>query len=263
LSFITGKINEEFSNYVANALNENESELTSLPFNVLARLSLFSVYLTINEEEDELKQHLYATMFMNAMILAKGRWDNLSNDSVIKDIYKYHIANYLSNHDTIGDEIKSSIISNIADDHKYYKEHEFDDVELSDLQTLAKDAACYRCEKLLSNKKFIDISDPFIRVYSFITELVESYKYLYYDYNILVYITNCIKGDQKSKMFSNILKELAAYTKPLNTDTSVILRLLQNDKIEDSDLLLQKRLKVNEFAIYLYYELLVERMIEN
>lgn len=263
LSFITGNIDDDFSYFVVDALDEKKSELISLPTNVLARLSLFSVYLTVTEEDDELKQHLYATMFMNAMILAKGRWDTLSNDGVIKEIYNYHIANYLSDHDITGDEIKSSIISKIADDPTYYKEHGFDDIELSDLQTLAKDAACFRCEKMLNNQKLLNIADPFKRVYSFITKLVESYQYLYYDYDILEYITDCIKNVQKNKMLSNILKDLGEYLKPLNTHTSVILRMLQDDKIEGSDFLLQKRMTAKEFGIYLYYELLVERMIEN
>lgn len=263
LSFITGNVADDFSDYVADALSKNDSELTNLPVIVLTRLSLFSVYLTVIEEDDELKQHLYATMFMNAMILAKGRWDSLSNEEVIKDIYNFHIAKYLAKHDTTGDVINSSIIDIIAKDPTYFNENEFNDSELSDLKILAKDAAFYRCEKMLRNQKISNIPDPFVRVYNFITELVDSYQYLYYDYEIVAYITKSINGEQKNKMLSNILKDLDTTKKAINTDTSVILRLLRDKEVEGSDFLLQRKLSVKEFGLYLYFELLVERMIEN
>lgn len=262
LSFITGVVSEDFSDYVVGILTENDSELTILPSNVLTRLSLFSVYLTVLEEVDDLKQHLYATMFMNAMILAKGRWNELPNEEVIKEIYKFHITDYLAKHDTTGEIITTSIISVIARYPIYYNENEFSEHELKDLQVIAKDAAYYRCEKVLKNQELLNKIDPFARVYGIITKLVDSYQYLYYNYDVEAYITQSANGEKKNKMLSNILKEIEPSPRNHNSNTSVLLRLIDKEKVESSDLLLQRKLNVIEFGLYLYYELLVERMID-
>lgn len=262
MSFITGVVSDDFSNYVANNLKENGSELTNLPANILSRLSLFSVYLTVLEEGDELKQHLYATMFMNAMILAKGRWNELSNEEVIREIYKFHITKYLIKHDTTGEELTTSIISNIAKFRTYYSEFGFEENDLKDLQIIAKDAAYYRCEKLLKKQELLNIIDPFTRMYHFIAKLIDSYQYLYYNYDIEVYITQSVNGENRIKMLSNILKEIKPSARDFNTNTSVLLRLIDKKEVKKSDFLLQRKLNVMEFGLYLYYELLVERMIE-
>lgn len=262
LSFITGVVSEDFSDYVANTLKDNDSELTTLPTNVIARLSLFSVYLTVLEESDDLKQHLYATMFMNAMILAKGRWNELSNEVVIREIYKFHITNYLSEHDTTGEVLSTSIISIIAKFRTGNDENKLNKLQIKDLQTIAKDAAYYRCDELLKNQELLNISNPFVRVYSIITRLVDSYQYLYYNYDAEAYIIQSANGEKKNKMLSNILKDIEPLSRDINTGTSVLLRLINKEQVKNSDFLLQRKLNVIEFGLYLYYELLTEQMIE-
>lgn len=262
LSFITGIVSEDFSDYVANTLKDNDSELTTLPTNVIARLSLFSVYLTVLEESDDLKRHLYATMFMNAMILAKGRWNELSNEVVIREIYKFHITNYLTEHDTTGEVLSTSIISIIAKFRTGNDENNLNKLQITDLQTIAKDAAYYRCDELLKNQELLNISNPFARVYSIITRLVDSYQYLYYNYDAEAYITQSANGEKKNKMLSNILKDIEPLSRDINTGTSVLLRLINKEQVKNSDFLLQRKLNVIEFGLYLYYELLIEQMIE-
>lgn len=63
-------------------------------------------------------------------------------------------------------------------------------------------------------------------------------------------------------MLSNILKDIEPLSRDINTGTSVLLRLINKEQVKNSDFLLQRKLNVIEFGIYLYYELLTEQMIE-
>ena len=67
----------------------------------------------------------------------------------------------------------------------------------------------------------------------------------------------------KHKKLKHIINVLPKYSEDgVFSNSSIILRLLNKYNVPEARQLLETHFTVNEFGIYLFYELLVERLIE-
>ena len=76
-AFITGENPRGFALFLSNRLQESNIDFR-LPEIVIRRLALYTCLVNIDEcAADDVTKYILATMFMNFMFLAKGRFDSI------------------------------------------------------------------------------------------------------------------------------------------------------------------------------------------
>lgn len=266
--FLSGRVSVAFKEAVKKTFEDSEIDFT-VADNVLARLSLLSICASINPD-DELNAAIRATIFMNYMVMKKGQYDSLPNSTYIKEIYKYHISNYLKKYDSLVvgegtdwiERIANHELSNLQDDIS-----EAEDIE--QIQMLVKEAALYRVGRSVEGIIEQRIENPYLRTYKCFCELMDSIGYLYYDFNIQDIISKLVQpneeGKGKKKKLSSFITELQRGKqsgKEPCMESSVLLRLIYSQNASDLTSVLDMPFGVREFATYLYYEMLLERIIQ-
>jgi hypothetical protein len=259
VAFVKGDITSQFKDYIRSAMNEEGFH--EVPTNdVFVRLAQYIVVATISDDEDELRKSICASKLMNYMLVVKAMKRPVPNIKSLLGIYDYHLSHYLEDVDKLQEDENSTLRS-------YVPEAEFPfEVSEDDGQTLRlvfKEAELYRIERLLTSEEVQIINNPFVRVYVGLCKMFENMPYYFYnlDLNRIVGLLIRLEEEKKRKKLSNIIDDilLSKYVfEGKYSKTSVVLRMVNNrEYIIDGDLMLP----VKEFAIYLYFEILTEKII--
>lgn len=133
--------------------------------------------------------------------------------------------------------------------------------DANDLRLAFKEATLYRIERLLTSDLIQKIDNPFTRIYVGLSKMFENLPYLFYNLDVKRIVGLLDKDEKKRKKLSNIIDDILNSDYKFDQDyseTSVILSMINGKKQEVAgDLMLSQK----EFAIYLYYELLIEKII--
>lgn len=129
---------------------------------------------------------------------------------------------------------------------------------------MAEEASLYNVEKFISQIQHEDVNDEFLTAYNIVRHIVDSIKSPLAPCDIIYYLKQGLRDNiSKRKKLKNIIPTLPKYSGDgVFSNSSIILRLLNQDAVPESGQLLDTLFSVCEFGIYLFYELLVERLIE-
>jgi hypothetical protein len=262
-----GKSSLSFEECINKALSDNKT-ITRLPSYVIQRLAVYKMYIMIEEEGNKLTQSVLVTILMNYLILYKGKFNEVPLPKLIHSFYKYRLCTYLEKNDKIClRRNSSSVISKVAD--KKFDVSDLTDDDLAPLKEMAKEACMYRCNLLLSDKTIKDEEDLFVRAYIALKNYVQAIDYPFYNIalnDLLSQIFSKVELNRKKKLRTIVGKLSSKSTNDENvgcyTSSSIILRLIQGQKVVGSECILEEQFSLFEFAAYLYYELLVERILE-
>lgn len=271
--FLWGIGAEEFQSILVDSI-DNENMIKTLPKVVIQRLAAYECYIMITEEEDERISSIMATIFMNYILSVKTRLTSIPCGDLIHAIYNKHLSKYISNNDKVCEIGDSELIKGIAeaDDAVKYitetAEEETDEMPVKYiLKELAKAAAYYEYDKALRDSYAEEIQDPFVIVFIAVSNLMKYTTYSYYDYPFFTKTMGLLDEtvQNKRKTISKIIESLGLNAKkyvdkPLS-GSSLILRLLHGDDIPSKDALYATQISVKEFCVYLYYELLIENIL--
>ena len=259
VGFVTGIIPSEFRKHIEEAMQEQEFH--EIPTNdVLVRLAQYIVLETILENEDALDQAICASKLMNYMLVAKALKRPIPNIDGLLKVYEYHISKYLRDVDTVPEDIQTDIRTTIPDE-KFPLEISEEDADA--LRLVFKEAELYRVERLLSSDKIQNIESPFVKVYIGLSKMFDLLAYCFYnlDINKIIRLLIGDKDEKKRKKLSKIIEELVqsgCEFKDVCSETSVILLMTKGgNQGTAGDLMLS----IKEFAVYLYYEFLTEKII--
>lgn len=259
VSFVKGNIPSQFKVHIRSAMNEEGFH--EVPTNdVFVRLAQYVVVATISDDEDELRKSICASKLMNYMLVVKAMKRSVPNIKSLLSTYNYHLSHYLEDVDKLQEDENSTLRSDVP---KAEFPFEVSENEEQTLRLVFKEAELYRIERLLTSKEIQIINNPFVRVYVGLCKMFENMPYYFYnlDLNRIVGLLIRFEEEKKRKKLSNIIDDilLSEYVfEGEYSETSVVLRMVNDREYEiDGDLMLP----VKEFAIYLYFEILTEKII--
>lgn len=258
VGFVTGIIPNEFKKHIEEAMREQEFH--EIPTNdVLVRLAQYIVLETILENEDELNKAICASKLMNYMLVTKALKRPIPNADSLLEVYEYHISEYLKDVDTVPEDIQTDIRTTIpAEDFPL----EISEEDADALRLIFKEAELYRIEHWLTSDEIQDIESPFVKVYIGLSKMFDHLAYCFYNIDLKKVIRLLLNNTKKTrKKLSNIIEELVQSKCEFNancSETSVILSMIKGKNQMDSGNVI---LNIEEFAVYLYYELLTEKII--
>lgn len=271
--FLWGIGAEDFQSVLNDSVNK-ENTINTLPKVVIQRLAAYECYIMIMEEEDERISSIMATIFMNYLLSEKTGLKCIPCGDMIHEIYNKHLSKYMAKNDKYCDTRDLELIKGIAEAEDAVKyitetaEEKTNEMQVNDLlKELAKSAAYYKYDRALRDSFSEEIQDPFVKVFFAVCNLMKHTEYCYYSYLFFPKIMGLLdKIEQnKRKTISKIMESLRPnadrfVNKPLS-GSSLILRLLHGDKIPSRDVLNATQISVKEFCVYLYYELLIENIL--
>lgn len=263
LCYLEGKIFNKYTQHISLKMAEISPRI-NLPENVLRRIAFYIVWKIIMDTDDvtELTQAISTTIFMNFLVIKKSNFYSIPNPVEVKSIYKHHLSSLI--------HTKGASPTGTADDlaEKIFND-DFDISELtasdvSGLRELAQEASLYYVEKFISKIQRGNEEDEFLTTYNIVKYIVDTIKSPLSSCDIVYYLKQCLGSKvTKRKKLKNIITVLPKYSEDgVFSNSSIILRLLNNDVVPEGHQLLETHFSVYEFGIYLFYELLVERLIE-
>lgn len=259
VAFVKGNIPTQFKDHIRSAMNEQE--FNEFPTNdVFVRLAQYVVVSTIFDDKDELRKSICASKLMNYMLVVKAMKRPLPNIKYLLGTYDYHLSHYLENVDKLHENENSTLRSDIP---KVEFPYEVSEDNGQTLRIVFKEAELYRIERLLTSEEVQVINNPFVRVYMGLCKMFENMPYYFYnlDLNRIIGLLVRLEEEKKRKKLSNIIDDILQSEYVFEgeySETSVVLRMV-NDReyVIDGDLMLP----IKEFAIYLYFEILTEKII--
>ena len=271
--FLWGIGVEEFQSILNDSIN-NENTIKTLPKVVIQRLAAYECYIMIMEEEDERISSIMATIFMNYILSVKTRLKSIPCGDLIHEIYNKHISKYIRKNDRVCDIEDFDLIKGIAEAEDAVKyitetaEEKTNEMQVNDLlKELAKSAAYYKYDRALRDSFSEEIQDPFVKVFFAVCNLMKHTEYCYYSYLFFPKIMGLLDKTEQNKRtkISKIMESLRPnadrFVNKSLSGSSLILRLLHGDKIPSRDVLNATQISVKEFCVYLYYELLIENIL--
>ncbi len=260
--FLIGKVSQSFKKHMEKIL-----EMDSIPTNVVQRIAQYRCYTMVMEEEDELKKSILATIFMNYILAVRGCFNKLPHAEIMIQLYDYHISNYIEKNDKIETDGEISIIEMIASADSVVEILTDEENVDKQLKSIAKQASLYRYKRIIEETEIKSIGDPFLRVYKGLSDLIGNMDYLFYNVDVIDVINSLLTTEEQSKrkkldsiiskISEKVNEELEYYT-----SSSIMIRLIDGDKSLFMKGLRNQSFSIKEFAIYLYFELLLERIIQ-
>lgn len=262
-AFITGENPRGFALFLSNCLQESNIAFR-LPEIVIRRLALYTCLVNIDEcAADDVTKYILATMFMNFMFLAKGRFDSIPHPEEILPLYEYNISHYIKDQDEIDVNEETHVLSLMASDGNSFMNQALNEEEIEELPIIAKKATYFDIMQLLYDKDVQSLDNVYVRIYKGLSTMFAKIDYLYYDFDIYKIADILIrKSDIKRKSIHKIIDDVQPFVDetPIKLKSSILLRLLSNK--ESCPELDNQQLSAKEYFVYLYYELLLEKIID-
>ncbi len=256
--FLEESDSADFQVYIDNGIRELSS-ISHLPQNVLRRLALYICITRIESLDDELEKSILASMVMNYLVLYKGKLKDLQLADKIIKIYGYHITTYLqqncSTHIVDTEDLVERIVS------KDFTISDMQDSDITGLKSLVEELYVYKSDQLIKNK--IKGNNVYEIAYNVIEEIFQLQSVVLYG-NALERLLDHISIVSKCnpKKLKNIIANIPPKVgRIIHSKSSVLLRMIQGEHINGEKDILNAMFTPQEFATYLYYELLVEKII--
>lgn len=263
-AFITGENPRKFTLFLSKCLQNSKMNFR-LPEIVISRLAMYTCLVNIDEcADDDLTKYILATMIMNCMLLAKGRFNSIPHPEEIIPLYEYNISRYIKGQDRIDIRKETHLLSLMASDGNSFMNQELNKEEIEELPIIAKKATYFDIMKLLSDEDVQSYDNVYVRIYKGLSMMFDKIDYLYYDLDIYKIADILIRrGDIKRKSIHKIIDDVQPFVDetPIRSKSSILLTLLSNK--ESYPELDNQQLSAKEYFVYLYYELLLEKIIDN
>ena len=259
----------EFSDFLQNSiLSQFNIGIKHVSESMKIRLAQYILYLTIINEEDLCERSFLCSNWMNYIVLKHKNLTSLPNSLLLSHLYHYHIHSYVQNlynkrscNGNIEENVRKLLSLIPATDHEDGN-FEFDNPSVwNALRQICDEAILLRIKNLVSkfNKDQFDIKTLYLTVKG----IVDLLEYPYYNIDIVNTIDMVLNGKRntQSELWKYVEYLQNAGVMPVcNLDSSIILRAIRHKSdlfdIRNKSL----KLSIKEFAVYLFYELLLEKI---
>lgn len=258
------KLHESLSEYAI-----DKESLSALPLEVLEPIIAQYLFMeAIDREEDALKKSVYGLMLMNAMLLVVKRAGNIACPKKLVEYYDTY-RDYLIHERSYKTENRNDLINDYFKNHvdkEAFKTEAKDKVY--ELKSVFFDAARYRYDELKSTLiGGHENANAYVRAYQIVNDLVAKSPWVFVEQEAEQTLLELIgDGDEdKRTTIEQIVKDISEAGLEVEntsyTPTSVLLQFM-TDHTDGVEAVGKATLTPLEFAVYVYYELLSEKILE-
>lgn len=265
LSIFTRQWNGKFKEELECLYTEQFSAKFHLPQCAMKAFATHVIELILAEDED---RELNSLALINCMIVLNQHFEQFP--------YPHVFAKYM----TIFDEyfLEHGKLDNSDDTEALNELFNMEDDELekvnadvvakysSSVHSLARDAWYYRTYQYLTSNEVTGLENAYMQAYIVLKQVVKSIPWYFINQQFLQMIGSFLtKQEEKSETISNIVVNLkSGVSDNIENihDSSILLRLLSGDETFCNLSFIDTSLTPKEFAVYLYYELMLEKKFE-
>lgn len=268
-AFVHNKPDMEFKksveeNYAEKYPNEEVIDLPPIFAIVLAQ---YIAIASITQYMDERDQATASLILMNYLLFRKGSLTRLILPNHIKEMLS-KIDTYIANQDKIVADGEFEKMKEMLSEPNYLDEH-YQEAEIkAEVRKMAKTAYLYQQQIIVGKYKGVPEKKPYEKTYSFLSELLNNTPWKFTNNDIVALLRQVLteEGQKKTATIENIVKELVEAGVELPYEklekSSLLLNYVKSGGKDVPQELKTRRLTVMEFGIYLYYELLLEYIVD-
>lgn len=230
---------------------------------------VLSQYITIVAISSKLEGEDQATaslILMNYMLYRKGSLTRLILPGHIADLY-YKLDNYINTQDRIEVSGNQQHLGKMLAQPNYLAKHYNDEEVKSEIREIAKMAVLYKRQAIISEYRMKHKTNTFVKVYEYLCDVIEQSKWLFMKNDVKKILLEIVSEAEQKKQatIEGIVNELTKANVSLPygkiKESSLLLRYVNGDDAIPDEIK-SKRLTVMEFGVYVYYELLLEHIID-
>lgn len=267
ICFIAKIFNENLHKDLVQYIEKHEI-LRGLPIKVLEPIiAEYIVLLSINKTESDFKRTIYSLMVKNSVFLVVKGYGYLTYPQAVIDTYDLFLT-HIEENKTFKSENTINLIDEFLNTDIDKSNYSFAAKEKkAELKAVFYDAARYRYDNLVNRlaNQVIE-GDIYLKAYKIIKSLIENTPWIYIDKHpertIKILMQKLApKGTQRK--LANIITVISENNE-FNRDydhTSVLLNVMAGKTYYTQVWNNSAELTLAEFAIYLYYELLTEKLL--
>lgn len=238
---------------------QNETEI-KIPRSVCEALAAYTVYKAIGK--NEVSYHL---SLLNCMIVMNGQWHHQPYPELFSQCVETAIA-AVDNKANMGEIDDIVFLQKLFGNQEQLLEEYFDRDSLSVIQKLARDAWYFRTEEYIK-EECLKSSSIYERLYVGLTHIVDSMPWIFLNQRVMHQIHDLSpRTNTKELTIAEIIEQVRPHysaKKELNSNSSILLHLLADTNYRGKKWdFIKTTLSVRHFAVYLYYELLLEKYFD-
>lgn len=260
ISMVYNDWDDDFQAAIEKAYADNTEREITLPKCTLRAFAAYCIVLMLNDKERSIENCL---AFMNSIVVANGNYSQIPYPeffTMYLDAFdKYYLDNMLNSDEDFKDV--ESVLFRTDENEKL---QDFSATELvgkeNTLRIMAKESWLFRIGMFAKGDIMKECSNPYEKALCFVSFIATNMPWVFANVPIEDLLAwSCIPKDCEHESLSSIKTMVADCEIPVwNSNSSIILRVLDDDI--DYPALLNSHMGVWEFAIHLYYELMLEKI---
>ena len=233
-------------------------EASEIPLCVWNALTFYVIFIAIANNDDDKQKAIYSCTLQNCLIKCKGHWERLKYQNHLIRLYGY-MQDYLHENE-IGNEdfpldLLVEIYQNVNTPIPVNK--------FGQLRVIGK----YEWKSLIQEYVLTEHKNetPYLRITNFLNYLHVNRPSVFIEENVFELMQNIgISNTKMQKSLKEIIQIIKdgnfTFGKDIQSESSIILKLIAEEGFSDEDFLNEK-FTPQEFFVYLYYELLLESIL--
>lgn len=266
-SFVFNKPDLEFKKEVEDKYAESYLEEDPILLPPLFAIVL-AQYIAIEAITNKLEGRDQATaslILMNYMLYRKGSLTRLILPNHIAEMY-YKLDDYIKQQDniSINDDLKHT--KEILSTPDYLKDNYNDEEVRKEVRQMAKMAVMLKRRAIVDKYRGVKKKNVYVKLYEYLSDILEQGEWVFLKDDVKELVSSVISEEEQKKQatIEGIVIELIKVGVALPYETlegsSLLLKYVQKTDTISAEIR-SKRLTVMEFGVYVYYELLLERII--
>lgn len=260
LGFLTRENEEELEEAFENFCKDEDYGDGLSRAAIIPVLSEYIVLKTIENVESNEDSALYSLLLKNALILAVKGNGFVAYPKAVADAFDIY-SNYIADEKTFAKEDGGNEVTRIVlDSEDDTLAATINNAESEVVKSIVYDAAAYRYKKIVDEIS-IDPDNLTEELYNVAEHLVENAPWVYIDKKPAETIKTILGNVSNTEVsLGEVIEKLKCKDDEGEyLPTSILLRLLSGDD-KDIELSSETRFTAAEMAVYLYYELLAEKL---
>lgn len=231
-----------------------------IPRSVCEALAAYTVYKAI--EKDDIT---YRLALLNCMIVMNGRWDHQSYPELFAQCVETAVSAVDGKSD-VGDVDDNAFMQILFGDKEQLSGASLDGENLPAMKNLARDAWYFRSREYIEGEALKGYS-TYERVYVGLSHIVDSMPWVFLNQRVLQQVRELVpRTNAKELTVAEIIEQVRPHYntgKELNSQSSILLQLIADPEYGGKNWEFMKTtLSVRQFAVYLYYELILEKYFD-
>ncbi len=267
--FVCDKVDQDLEKEVLDVIVEKLPDVGLVPSIIYKACCMYIVWLAVNSDEmdDETKAGI-SLMVKNAMLFNKGRRKKVPAPEVMIDFYDIWNEYLQSERPEVDMSASMQTASEVLTEEDFFQTHSIDDVKNRIIRQWAFDSIATTMSTMFEAKRGEYEQERCLmkRMTTAIIDWIMNLPKMSIDTNGIKNIITLFEEDELKQQYpmSQIMDVLSEYEIPLSEDdvldSSILIKALSNDEL--SEKIGKIKLSLLEYGIYLYYELVAEKLRE-